>query len=524
MKAKAATKEDEGVQERGQRFLRTALRSFRKTWKIYRGSVTGLIGLGIVAGFVFVATFADYISPYDSDFTAPAGDIFIADHVTADLVGYLNWTTPMGLTEASRESTLTRILVSSTEGNTLIYPVDAGLSPTTGEPGLRIYDPEVRKLPTNVSYLNYAHFTTSFFFVLEGSVLHEYYYNSVIDSNVKYDLNFEPEFVSNLWNGYSIVLTQARMAIVFADEHEVCLVSKRPPTPIDPQTKTYVSNISIHDATIVSNPIVIDGSFDNGSMIIIPTDQGIMTYRISVTKGSLTGYVSDVRIGERMWFSNYSADGEAFEPVVSDHMITFPHPYGITDEFGKTRIVLGTTDGRIVSYYRVNGTVEWANPLVMSKIRDYEITGLYPSPTMVLVVGKTGDRGFIAGVDPANGVIRYNNTQYTSFEGYLNSAPQYVSGQKTYVLSTDADRIYLLSQLLKVNATFGAPGGGATPVAFLGNIYTASIIGGNYFGIVTKENTLFAETLSGVNVAPLPPGTYPSGNRYLLGTDYEGHD
>ncbi len=78
------------MQERGQRFLRTALRSFRKTWKIYRGSVTGLIGLGIVAGFVFVATFADYISPYDSDFTAPAGDIFIADHVTSDLVGYLN--------------------------------------------------------------------------------------------------------------------------------------------------------------------------------------------------------------------------------------------------------------------------------------------------------------------------------------------------------------------------------------------------------------------------------------------------
>lgn len=524
VKAKAAEEPEEGVQERGQRVLRTALRSFGKTWKLYRGSLTGMVGLGIVAGFFFMATFADYISPYDTDFTAPAQDIFIADHATADLVGHLNWTTPMGLTEASRESTLKRVLVSSDEGTTLIYPVDAGLSPTTGEPGLLIYDPEVRQLPKNVSYLNYAHFTTSFFFVLDGSVLHEYYYNSLIDSNVEYDLNFEPTFVSNLWNGYSIVLTQARLAIAFADEHEVFLVSKRPPTVIDVQTKTYVSNVTIHDATIISNPLVIDGSFDNGSMIIIPTDRGIMAYRINVTKGALTGFVSDVRIGERMWLSNYSVDGEAFEPVVSDSMITFPYPSGVTDEFGKTKVIVGTTDGRIVSYYRVNGTVEWANPLVMSTIRDYEITGVFPSPTMVLVTGKAGDRGFIAGVDPATGVIRYNNTQYTSFEGHLNSAPQYVFGQKTYVLSTDADRIYLLSQLLKVNATFGAPGGGATPVAFLGNIYTSSIIGGNYFGIVTNDNTLFAETLSGVNVAPLPPGTYPSGNRYLLGTDYEGHD
>ena len=42
--------------------------------------------------------------------------------------------------------------------------------------------------------------------------------------------------------------------------------------------------------------------------------------------------------------------------------------------------------------------------------------------------------------------------------------------------------------------------------------------------MVTADDKLFMETLTGVNIAPLPPGTYPSGNYYPLGTDWEGQD
>jgi peptide/nickel transport system permease protein len=110
-------------------------------------------------------------------------------------------------------------------------------------------------------------------------------------------------------------------------------------------------------------------------------------------------------------------------------------------------------------------------------------------------------------------------------EGYINSPPQYVSGLGTFVYSSDRGIIYLSDGLLGINATFAAPSGGAlTPVSFLGNIYIASSVTGNYFSVITKDNTLYTATLSGVNKAPLPPGKYPSGNRYILGTDYEGHD
>jgi peptide/nickel transport system permease protein len=98
----------------------------------------------------------------------------------------------------------------------------------------------------------------------------------------------------------------------------------------------------------------------------------------------------------------------------------------------------------------------------------------------------------------------------------------------SYLYSTDANSIYVTNALMKTNATFSPLSGTmTTPVSFLGNIYIAGMAGsvtGNYFGVITDENKLFVETLSGVNKAPLPPGKYQSGNRYILGTDYEGHD
>ena len=129
----------------------------------------------------------------------------------------------------------------------------------------------------------------------------------------------------------------------------------------------------------------------------------------------------------------------------------------------------------------------------------------------------------MAGLDKKTGRVGENNTMFATVDAYLNSEPAYVIGQLMYVFSTTKGDIYLANSLLKVNATFAAPGGGAvTPVAFLGNIYIEMSRGGNYFGVVTAEDQLFMETLTGVNIAPLPPGRYPSGNYYPLGTDWEG--
>lgn len=503
---------------RSQKLLRKLSRSFSATWKMYRSSKTGLAGLAIVLGFFVMAVFAPWITPYDVDFKAPSEDIFIADSVSMSMVLDENWSAPIGLTEPSREATLTRILVYSDQGTARIFPVSYANGIQIGLP-INTYI-EVGGTP---SYINYAHFYRTFFFILHEDVLYEFDYN-LVPTGVEYQLPFVPKYHSNLWNAYSEALNQGRLAFALADDHNIWLVDKRPPNPIEPWVEVYTDNVTVDDATIIGNPLVIDGFFDNGSMIVVPTDQGLIAYALNISAGVTTGYVNDVKIGERMWSSNYSVDGDEFEPVISETTITYQYPRTATGEFGMFNVMLATTDGRVVAYDRENGSIAWANPLVMPAIRDYEITGLHESPSYVLVSGTSQDRGFLAGLDPDLGVVMYNYSLYSSFSGHMNSAPQFVFGQRTYLFSTDS-AIYLMNELLRVNATFSPPGGTAkTHVSFVGNVFVASAIGGNYFAIITADNTIFVESLQGINVAPLPPGTYSSGNNYILGTDYEGHD
>lgn len=528
-KARPDAGEQIGVQ--GQKLLRKFARSSKATWKLYKSSKTGLAGMAIAFGFVIMAVFAPFISPYDPDFKAPAEDIFIADNDIKSMGAIHNWTTPIGITENTREAALRRVLVYSTEGVSQVFSV---IPPgTIGNDKVLLGDPTEISLPSDASYIGYAHFSATVFFIVKGDTIYEYDTN-LQPTGAQHQLGFNATYFSNLWNAYSRILNQARLAFAVADDHHVYLIDMRPPNVYDSVVRTFKSNITILDANITGNPLVIDSdSFANGSVVIVPTDAGIRSYTLNVTESPMLGYVTNVTIGDSLWTRNYEypvlVDGVVtqvpYEVVDGPNKIAFPYPVGSSSEFGKYVVCVASKDGHIVAYDRENGTVMWYSKLIMSKIRDYDITDLYPSPSSMIVVGTTGDRGFIAGLDPATGFIRYNNSQYTSVEGHLDTPPQFVFGQRTFLFSTDADRIYLLNELLQINATFGAPGGGAaTPTAFLGNIYSEEIITGNYFGVVTANNTLFIETLTGVNIAPLPPGTYPSGNRYILGTDYEGHD
>ena len=506
--------------------LGKVFKGFRNTWKLYRSSKTGLVGLAIALGFFVMAAFAPWLAPYDTEFKAPSEDIFIADSEVAVLGDMKNWTTPLGLTAPTREANVERILVYSDDGMARTYPVESGL-------GIILKAPSNYTIPSNVTYLDYAHFSNSFFFIVERNIVHEYNYN-LIDTDVEYALSFAPKYFSNLWNGYSPILNTQRLAFVIADDHNFWLISKRPPYgPLgETAAVTFVRNATVDDATIIGNPLVMDTSgIENGSIIVLPTDIGIITYSLNVTRGGLGNIVQNVEIGPRLWVSPYSytdSDGLTvpFEPVVSDRMITFPDPTSVTEDFKKTDvIVIPTSDGKLVAYARGNGTALYAKPLVMPSVRDYQIDKVYPSTVGVIVVGTSGERGFLAGVDPLNGTINQFGAQYTSFAAHVDSKPYFVPGSRTFLFSTEDDSIYLANELMRINATFRAPGGGsATPVSFIGNIYVSSIIGGNYFAVITADNMLFTESLQGINVAPLPPGTYQSGNRYILGTDYEGHD
>ena len=530
-KGAEAAKEPESFQEQSLRIVRRTRRSLGNTWKLYRQSKIGLVGLAIVIGFFSMAAFAPILSPYSVDFKAPATDIFVADNELVNLTAQNNWTRPMGLLEGDAE-TMKNVMVYSQEGLTNVFPVSVGT-----QQNIVLGAPDTHNLPPNCTYIEQVLFQVPFFFVLEGNILHEYTYN-LQDSMVEYQLPFVPIHRSNLWNAYSTRVNQERMALVFANETTLYLIDKRPNSLADPGIRTYNSTVTIPDARIIGNPLVVDSSdFNNGSMVIVPTDIGLMAYDIDVThSGLLVPYVSNIELGARKWLAPYAYNDTDknnqtvlvnFKPVVSENMITFPFPEGAVDENGKQMVIIATTDNNLVAYDRENGTVLYHQYLLVN-FRDFKIETLHPSPKAVVVMGVTGERGFIAGVIPETGRIGVNLTKYTAFPGLPNSAPEWVPGILMYVFSTQDGSIYLLNQLMRINATFSAPGGGsATPVAYVGNIYVGGVSTpntGNYFAVVTKNNRLFVETLFGVDVAPLPPGKYPSGNRYILGTDYEGHD
>lgn len=527
---KASTKD---IQDASRKAARKFLRSSLATWKLYKQSKTGLIGMAIVVAFVFIAVFSPWIAPYGKDFRAPAIDTFIADYATRDLIAGYNWTNVLGLTSSIPDHPLERMLVYSEEGKCLVYPVDRGISEETGELGIVIGDADQINMPASPMFVSYVHFATSFLFVLAPSedpgstnaTLFEY--DSSFQYVREYELPFTPLYTSNLWNGYSQYVQNARLAIAFADDHNVWILNKRPPTVFEPglDSENFVNTVEISNATIVGNPLVVDGEFENGSMLFVPTDVGVRAWELNVTRSNITDRVTNITIGNQTWSTEYFIDGEPFEPVTGNHMMAFPYPFSPIGEAGKEFVAIATTDGRIVSYHRVNGTVKWVSTPIMTGVRSFEITSLYSAPGNLILIGKTDERGLIAGINPDSGFVGNNNTLYSAVDGVLTSDPFYVSGQSTYVFSTEKGTIYLVNQLMRVNATFSAPGGGAAiPVVYVGNIYIELSRTGNYFGVVTQSNTLFVETLTGVNIAPLPPGRYPSGNYYPLGTDYEGHD
>lgn len=521
------------LQAAGMKATRKIYKSFKDTWKLYRQSKTGLAGMAIVVGFFVMAIFAPWLAPYGPSFRAPAVDTFIADYASRNLLEGFNWTEVVGITSSISDRPLERLLAYSQEGKSLVYPVSRGISPETGELGIVIGDADEIFLPANSDYVEYVHFATEILFVLSppdspavsNSTLFEY--NGDFTYVRDYAIPFVPKFTSNLWNGYSQQVQSARMAIAFADDHNVWMLNKRPPASFEPgiDSVNFVNTVEISNATIIGNPLVVDAEFENGSMLIVPTNDGIRAFDLNITKNVLTGRITNITMGNMTWATNYTLNGEPFEPVTGNHMITFQFPLSPIDSSGMEFVAVATTDGRVITYDRTNGSMKWVSKPILSGIRDFTITSLYPSPQYVLMVGLVDERGLIAGLSPGNGLVGNNNTLFSTVNSALNSSPTYVKGQATYVFSTEGGTIYLVNQLMRINATFAAPSGGAViPVAYLGNIYIENSKTGNYFGVVTKENTMFVETLSGVNIAPLPPGRYPSGNYYPLGTDYEGQD
>lgn len=409
-----------------------------------------------------------------------------------------SWDVVLGMTDNVPSNPLEGILVYSKDGTTMVYPAEDGISNSTGQSGIVIQTPTKHHLAPGADYVGYTHFYHCSLLIMiaenEGgleSTLYEYGPDLALIE--EHQIPFVPKHLSNLWNGYSLAYYTGRLAMVLADDHSIWMINQRPPSYLEPYggPTTYTSNLTISDATIIGNPLVVDGDFDNGSMVIVPTDIGLMAFDIEVVKSGISGTIQDIRLGELRWMGEYSLDGNEFAPVSGDHMITFWHPYSSTTEIGKEYVAMVTEDSRVVAYDRETGNVTWSKYVNLSSVETLEFDGLHPSPYSLLVSGYDGQNGYLVALDVETGEVAGNGTAFGITDGRILGSPEYVTGRYCHVMYTDSDMIYVYDVLMGSRFVYDLSDVGLSCAPrYLGNIYVSESSTGNYIGAVTDSPEL----------------------------------
>lgn len=513
----------------------------RAGWRLYRQSKSGLIGMGIMLAFVFVAVFAPFLTPYSTDFIAPSMDVFKADYIEEaipkdpliDLNDPANvtWMTPLGY---NGDSKLESIVIYSREGHVVKFGVDRQAS--GGAVGIDIVSNQTKGIPKGTTMMMPVSFYRGdIFFAFANESLFELTYDTfTIKFNVS--LEFKPRYYSNLWNRWSPTNALGALYMAVANESTVAVYAKVPPNTLvgELTEKRFFSMVSLRDfnytnrTEIIGDPILIQLPLaENGSLIVVPTSLGLAAFELEVNRSG--NRIRDVRIGDIVWWVSYQQMtahwGREVEPIHGRPItITKEEP---SEEQGKERIVLAAANGWLYTVNRVNGSFAWSAQIFNKDLRAARPRGVYPTYYGDLVVtGVNEGRGFIAAMDPTNGVIKGNGTYYNSTPTPVIGRPDYIAGSHNYFFTTEGGNIYIMTETMQLEASFSSPGGGAgTPAAYMGNIINnIGTTQGNYYALVTGDGTMFTQSITGAYRAPLPPGKYPSGNRYLLGTDVFGGD
>ncbi|MEM0098391.1 MAG: ABC transporter permease [Thermoplasmata archaeon] len=523
-------------------------RSLKSGWQIYKKSKIGLVGLGIIIMFVIMAVFAQFLTPYTPSYTAPSIDIIRGDIYTYNLTNPSVWNySPVGIinyvTAPGANINLTSVLIYNNLGEAQVFPIGYNYS---SQKILQLY----LKKPSNITipkgitnlyetgaYIN--SFSLGNVYIANSS--NEFY---ILDSNFKvvkdFTLPFTIQYKSIFYTNPFIIPSVGQYSLIsFSHGNETILFlfynrqlnyfGMLVPIHENPLAKIYINTSGnvILPPLIYLNPDNVNNGYLNTSEIIIPTNNSLEAYNFHIKMDP--AYYPSYNIPKTVtnltfaWKVNYTdSQGEKFKPV----SITYGYDWG--DGYGiQSTVVLGTSTNELIGISRADGRIIYDKYFVVSNpsIRGYTLKALYPTQNgLIFAYASLGDRSLIATVNPYTGNVESNGTFYNILDGNLNSVPTYDIGSSRYITSTNLDTVYLLQPNLKINQTFSISGGMKTPINGLGNVlsYTAQM--GYYYGTITENGKLYLQETIGTNIAPLPPGKYPSGNTYILGTDAYGHD
>ncbi|NIP35876.1 MAG: hypothetical protein GWN18_13025, partial [Thermoplasmata archaeon] len=367
-------------------------RSFRRGWKLYKQSKAGLLGLGIMLGFVFMAVFAPWIAPYDLDFLAPQEDVFKSDTVWEDIAANAslglddpmaeNWYPPVGVSGTER---LEQILIFTDGGHAIRYDVDDVA--LEGGRGLQITGNTTFIIPENITRIERTYFIREHFTAYAGDTIYELTYdNMAIRTEVP--LDFEPIWYSNVWNRWSPQNNVGEYLQCFCNETTLAMYARIPPNPNygEFRERRFYEKVDMDDfnetngTRIIGEPIMLNVPLVvNGSLMVVPTDEGIVAFFLDYNRTGTR--VRWVAIGDPVWDITYEEIGLEFEREV---IPILDRPISIAKEdpseaLGKDRIVLATDSQFIYAVHRQNGSVNWSATLVTSGMRNPRPLGIYPT-------------------------------------------------------------------------------------------------------------------------------------------------
>ncbi len=533
---------------------RAFLRSLRNGWKIFSRSKIGMAGLGIIVLFLILAIFAPFFTPYSTTYTAPSIDIIRGDIYTQPIPNPDNWPyAPVGINNFGStiglNMYLSGVLLYNNHGNAMVYPVTYNY---TSQKTLMIH----LESPTNYSIpngINYIEETGTYIISFSNSMTYLAYGEKnfyILDSNFNvyknYSLPFVPDHRSLFYNNPFIYASAGQYsAIVFTNKSNVILYIFYNrnlnyfgmPVPIHENPLASIefnlTGNNLLTPLIYLNPNDVNNGYLNTSEVIFATSNGLEAYNfhIKMNPTYLTaGYnvPENVSKPELLWKDNYTYYNDITKEYVSyqPNSITFGYDWG--DNPGvQTYVVVGTNSNNIIGYSRATGSIAYVQDFIVANpnIKGYDLQALYPTKSdMIFAVATLGERSVVGVIDPTTGLIPSNRTYYNVLDGIVNNYPFYDIGSSFYLASTSLGNVYLLQQNMRINQTFTVLGGLKTPISGLGNVLSYTSLQGFYYGAITKNGDLFLQETVGTDVAPLPPGTYLSGNTYILGTDAYGHD
>jgi peptide/nickel transport system permease protein len=496
--------------------------------------------------FVITAVFAPIIAPYDPQFTAPNEDVFVADLMTRPLDGTgtgividarnETWHHPIATLGESPNFDLRLITAYSSEGHAVKYNVNV-VTTDSVVVGIDLWGPSAfDNLPLGTSFMEYVYFGGDpFYVVVADSTYYELDFGDFSELR-NYSIAFVPTYLSNVWwINRTLAVRDDNYCFAMANSSTVFMVAKSMPrTEFGEPERLFYDWVNVShpvdnqtELSIIGNPIVIaDKLVDNGTLLLVPTDKTLIAYEIVVDETPFR--TNWIEIGDPVWFYDY-ADLEALHGVtinpVEKHTIAVEN-YDPTQTESKYKTVLasnpgGDEPGHLFAFWTLNGTQDWWSIITVPEMRTGVIDGVFPSDAQgVIVTAHYSGLGLVAGIAPENGMIEGNHT----VEGRIVSAPQFIDGNRRYILTTDQDKMYMFNEALRLDVVFSFEGGLQVPATEIGNIFTKYTQVGNYYAIINNDGEIFVQSLTGAYIAPLPPGVGKSGNLYILGTDVFGHD